>query len=91
MSRAPSAQLIPTASGRACATEAWKASIVWPDRVRPLLSVMVAEITSGSRTPRRSHSSAIANNAAFAFSVSKIVSTRRMSTPPSSRPRTWVA
>ena len=50
ISSAPSAQLMPTASGRACATDVQKASTVWPERVRPLLSVMVTEIISGSST-----------------------------------------
>ncbi len=49
MSRAPSAQLMPTLNGRACAIETQNASIVWPDSVRPLLSVTVTEIISGSR------------------------------------------
>ena len=59
MSRAPSAQLMPTLNGRACAIEVQNASIVWPDSVRPLRSVIVTEIISGSadaaspRTPRR--------------------------------------
>ncbi len=82
---------MPTASGRACAIEAWNASIVCPESVRPLLSVMVTEMTSGTRVPRRSSSSAIAKSAAFAFNVSKIVSTSSRSTPPSRRPRTWIA
>ena len=51
MSRAPSAQLMPTLNGRACAIETQNASIVCPDSVRPLRSVIVTEIISGSRTP----------------------------------------
>ena len=51
MSRAPSAQLMPTLNGLACAIDTQKASIVWPDSVRPLRSVIVTEIISGSRTP----------------------------------------
>ena len=50
MSRAPSAQLMPTLNGRACAIDAQNASIVWPDSVRPLRSVTVTEIISGSRS-----------------------------------------
>ena len=38
---APSAQLRPTASGRACRTEFQNASVTWPDSVRPEASVMV--------------------------------------------------
>ena len=52
MSRAPSAQLMPTLNGRACAIDTQNASIVCPDSVRPLRSVIVAEIISGRRTPR---------------------------------------
>ena len=66
---------MPTESGRACAIEVQKASIVWPESVRPLRSVMVTEIISGSRWPRSSNTSSIAKIAALAFSVSKIVST----------------
>ena len=40
-------------SGRAWATEFQNASVVWPDRVRPLASVMVPEIITGSPEPRR--------------------------------------
>lgn len=46
ISLAPSAQLMPTDSGRACITEVQNASTVCPDRVRPLLSVMVTEIVT---------------------------------------------
>ena len=42
---------MPTASGRACATDVQNASTVWPDSVRPLLSVMVTDTMSGSSTP----------------------------------------
>ena len=90
MSRAPSAQLMPTLNGRACAIETQNASIVWPDSVRPLRSVIVTEIISGSRGRRRarsSNTSSIATIAAFAFSVSKIVSSSSRSQPPSIRPR----
>ena len=38
---APSAQLSPTASGRACAIEFQNASTVWPESVRPEASVIV--------------------------------------------------
>ena len=60
MSRAPSAQLMPTLNGRACAIDTQNASIVWPDSVRPLRSVIVAEIISGRRTPFSSNTSSIA-------------------------------
>ena len=43
---------MPTLNGLACATDTQKASIVCPDSVRPLRSVMVTEIISGRRTPR---------------------------------------
>ena len=91
MSFAPSAQLMPTLNGLACAIETQKASIVCPDNVRPLRSVMVTEIINGSRWSvvvcRSSYSSSIATIAAFAFSVSTIVSTSSRSQPPSIRPR----
>ena len=60
MSRAPSAQLMPTLNGFACAIDTQNASIVWPDSVRPLRSVTVTEIISGSRTPFSSNTSSIA-------------------------------
>jgi hypothetical protein len=53
------------------------------ESVRPEASVMVPEIISGSLKPSSSKCSSIAKSAAFAFSVSKIVSTMMMSTPPS--------
>ena len=74
MSFAPSAQLRPTLNGRACAIEIQKASTVWPDSVRPLRSVIVAEIRIGRRTPFSSNTSSVATSAALALSVSVIVS-----------------
>ena len=61
--------------------------MVCPDNVRPLRSVIVTEITSGSVTPCSSNSSWMATRAALAFGVSKIVSMTMRSTPPSIRPR----
>jgi len=52
-------------------------------RLRPLRSIAVNESHSGSSGA----TSAAATIAAFAFSVSKIVSTSRRSTPPSTSPR----
>ena len=83
---APSAQLSPMESGRACAIEFQNASVVWPDRVRPLWSVIVPEIITGSRSPSRSNTSSMAKIAALALSVSKIVSIRSRSAPPSISP-----
>ncbi len=63
MSRAPSAQLMPTLNGLAWAIDTQNASIVWPDSVRPLRSVIVTEIISGSRrvgVRRSSNTSSIA-------------------------------
>ena len=51
MSRAPSAQLMPTENGLTFAIDTQKASIVWPDSVRPLRSVTVTEIITGGRVP----------------------------------------
>ena len=84
---APSAQLRPTDSGFACAIEFQNAAGVWPESVRPERSVMVPEIITGSRMPRSSNSFSIAKIAALALSVSKIVSIRSKSAPPSTRPR----
>ncbi len=69
-----------------CSTEIQNASGVWPESVRPLRSVIVPESITGSRSPSSSNASSIAAIAAFALSVSKIVSTIRMSAPPSIRP-----
>ncbi len=77
---------MPIDSGRTCRTECQNASVTWPDSVRPLASVMVPEIITGQRRPRSSNSVSIAKIAALALRVSKMVSTRRMSAPPSTRP-----
>ncbi len=53
ISFAPSAQLSPMVSGRACRTEFQNASGVWPVSVRPDWSVIVPEIITGSRWPDR--------------------------------------
>ena len=71
--------MTPTISGSACSTEAQNASIVWPESVRPERSTIVAEIQSGTSGAV----SRAATIAAFAFSVSKIVSSSSRSTPPS--------
>ncbi|MNI40694.1 hypothetical protein D3C73_949280 [compost metagenome] len=73
-------------TGRAWRTEFQKASTVWPDRMRPEASVTVPEIITGRRMPRASNTSSVAKMAALAFSVSKMVSIRTMSMPPSSKP-----
>ncbi len=86
ISVAPSAQFRPNVIGRAWRRLFQKASTVWPDRMRPEASVTVPEIITGSRSPVSSNSWSIANSAAFAFSVSKMVSTRNTSAPPSSKP-----
>ncbi len=84
ISAAPSAQLSPTASGRAWRTEFQNASGVWPDSVRPEASVMVPEMMMRQAYAACARNSAsIANSAALALSVSKIVSTSSRSTPPS--------
>ena len=83
ISRAPSEQLTPTISGSACSIAVQKPSIVWPLSVRPERSTIVTLIQSGS-CGATSRAAAIA---AFAFSVSKIVSISSRSTPPSARPR----
>ena len=87
MSAAPSAQLSPTASGRAWRTLCQNALTVWPERMRPDASVTVPEMITGRRSPVSSISSSSAKMAALALRVSKMVSTSRMSAPPSMRPR----
>ena len=79
------------ANGSAWRTECQNAVGVWPERVRPERSVIVPEIMTGSRTPRSAKTSCVATIAALAFSVSKIVSIRMISAPPSTRPRTCSA
>ena len=54
--RAPSAQLRPTANGRAWRTLFQKAPTVWPDNVRPDWSAMVPLTITGRRKPRSSKS-----------------------------------
>ena len=83
---APSAQLSPIENGRAWRSECQKAVGVWPDSVRPERSVIVPEIISGRRTPLAAKVCSQANTAALALSVSKIVSIRMRSAPPSIRP-----
>ena len=68
-------------------SEFQNASAVWPDSVRPEASVIVPEIITGQRRPAFSKNCSMANSAALALSVSKMVSTSRMSAPPSIRPR----
>ena len=62
--------------------EAQNASQVWPDSVRPLASVIVPEITSGSARRSRFMASRAAAMAALALRVSNTVSIIRRSTPP---------
>jgi len=70
-----------------CSIEVQKASIVWPDRLRPLRSAKVTETMTGSELPVSAKISCIATRAAFALSVSKMVSTSSRSAPPSINPR----
>ena len=88
---APSAQLSPTVNGRAWRTECQNAVGVWPESVRPERSVIVPEIMIGSRTRLAAKTSSQAKIAALAFSVSKIVSIRIRSAPPSTSPPTCSA
>ncbi len=82
-SSAPRAQLRPTENRSACSVLTTNASGVWPDRVRPLASVMVPESMIGTRRPVAANASSHANRAALAFRVSKTVSMSSRSTPPS--------
>src|ERR687898_268181 len=83
----PRAQFKPTLMGSAWRIEFQNASVTWPESVRPLASVMVPEIMIGTSRFSSSRYSLIAKIAAFAFRVSKIVSTSSRSTPPSTSPR----
>ena len=83
-SAGPNAQFNPTEIGLACFTEFQKASVVWPLKVLPDASVIVPEIIIGVLVPVSSANCNRAKIAAFAFSVSKIVSISSMSAPPSS-------
>jgi hypothetical protein len=83
ISAGPSAQFNPTTSGFACAIEVRNASTVWPLRIRPERSVTVPETMRGTLLPDFWKSSEMAAIAAFAFNVSKMVSTISRSTPPS--------
>ena len=80
----PRAQLSPIERSGKCETEVKNASTVCPVSVRPLRSVIVPETITGRRGLLLKNSE-IANSAALAFSVSKMVSTSRMSTPPATR------
>ncbi len=83
----PKAQFRPTLIGFAWRTEFQNASVTWPERVRPLASVMVPEIMMGTSSPSSSRYSVTPKIAAFAFSVSKMVSMSSRSAPPSTSPR----
>ncbi len=82
-SAAPNAQLSPIMNGSMWRIEFQNASAVCPDSVRPDASVMVPEIMTGVSMPVARNARLIPMIAAFALSVSKIVSTSRKSTPPS--------
>ena len=80
--------MIPTLSMSKCETECQNASMVWPESVRPALSMIVPEIMTGRRTSLSSKYLSMANRHAFMFSVSKLVSGKRMCDPPWTRPST---
>ncbi len=65
-----------------------KASAVCPDNVLPDASVIVPLTIIGTSICLSSFTSSIAKRAAFAFKVSKIVSTNKISEPPSSKAST---
>ena len=70
-------------NGSAWRIEFQNASAVWPDSVRPDASVIVPEIMTGNSVPQARNARLMPMIAAFALSVSKMVSTSRKSTPPS--------
>ena len=84
ISAAPRAQFSPIEIGFACRTEYQKASVVCPDRVRPERSVIVPDIIIGRLSPWLSNNSSNAKMQALAFNVSKMVSIKNKSIPPSS-------
>ena len=69
-------------------TDVQKASTVWPESVLPLKSVIVPEIIRGNSIFFALKIFFTATIAAFAFSVSNMVSIRIMSEPPSINPLT---
>ena len=71
--------------GFACLTECQKALVVCPDNVRPEASVIVPEIIIGISIPLSIATLSTAKIAAFALRVSKIVSIKIRSAPPSIR------
>ena len=85
---APKAQLKPTDKIGIWEIEIKKASAVCPDKVLPEASVMVPLTIMGTSIWRSSFTSSMANKAAFAFKVSKIVSTNSKSAPPSNKAST---
>ena len=62
------------------------ASAVCPDKVLPLSSVIVPETIIGSLIFKSSKTSSTANKAALQFRVSKTVSIKIKSEPPSIKP-----
>ena len=77
-------QFKPTENILACCTEARNASNVCPDNVRPPISDTVTDNMIGTSMPVIFMACSAAKIAALAFRVSKIVSIRMASTPPSS-------
>ena len=71
-------------SGWAWRIDCQNAAGVCPESVRPDRSVIVPEIIRGSCVPCAPMARRLATIAAFALSVSKIVSIRIASTPPRS-------
>ena len=66
-----------------------KASVSWPERVRPAASMMVPERNKGSLLrPDSSKNLMYATIPALAFRVSNIVSIKMICAPPSTRP--WI-
>ena len=84
---APKAQLKPILNKGIWEIEFKKASVVCPERVLPLSSVIVPDTIIGNLFPIFSKTSSIPNNAALQFRVSKTVSTKSKSTPPSINPK----
>jgi len=89
ISLGPSAQFIPTLNNGTWEMEFQKASTVCPVTPRLLPAwINVTDAIIGTRRAPDAKACCIAKNAAFAFNVSKMVSTRRRSAPPSRSPRT---
>ena len=85
----PSEQLRPMARGLVWATAFQNASTFWAEIMVSPPSPTAAEMMTGRWMLSSSKMSWMATRAHLEFRASKMVSTMRMSTPPSMRERIW--